>query len=103
MGDPFTQSVSLIGDFGDAPHKWDPGCLGPDGRLYFAPANAREILVIDPLSHSYALIGDFGAGEYKWNRGVCGIDGVMYFAPWNASAVLVIDPLPQWSPAAHLS
>ena len=45
---PETGTVSLVGQLGDDPDKWQGGFLGADGIIYGIPENADKILRIIP-------------------------------------------------------
>ena len=65
--------------------------LAPNGKIYCAPDNSTEILVIDPVTNITFTFGNFSGGG-KWAGGVLAPNGKIYCAPNNATSVLVIDP-----------
>ncbi|KAL1507497.1 hypothetical protein AB1Y20_008333 [Prymnesium parvum] len=85
--------MHLIGtNLGEGGGKWSGGVLGPDGKVYCVPCDARRVLRIDPATGATDLIGsDHGEGG-KWGGGVLGPDGKVYCVPRNARRVLRIDP-----------
>src|SRR5690606_5250443 len=75
--------------------KWRGITAGPDGKLYCAPYNATDILVIDPVAGT-ATRTNMGAdlsGTDKWRGIAAGPDGKLYCAPYDATNILVIDPV----------
>ncbi len=86
---------------------WASECLGPDGKIYCAPYNATDVLIIDTLSGT-AHRTDFGlnlSDSFKWAgavltnnhryaEGILASDGKIYAIPYtNTPAILVIDPV----------
>src|SRR5690606_40013431 len=74
--------------------KWHGIAEGPDGKLYCAPYNATDILVIDPASGT-AQRTNMGVGllgDNKWSSIAAGPDGRLYCAPYSATDILIIDP-----------
>src|SRR5690606_3768625 len=72
--------------------KWIGIAAGPDGKLYCAPYNAADILVIDPVAGT-ATRTNMGAdlsGTIKWHGIATGPDGKLYCAPFAATDILVI-------------
>src|SRR5690606_14651855 len=69
---------------------------GPDGRLYCAPFQATDILIIDPASGTAQRtnMGVDLSGTQKWQGIAAGPEGKLYCAPFNATDILVIDVLP---------
>ena len=95
-------------------HVWSGIALGSNHKLYCAPCDAVNILVIDPSTWHLSTIdlnaipdGPALASPNKWSGIASAEDGRMYCAPWCASSVLVIDPaydiagyvhVPTWDP-----
>src|SRR5690606_16038085 len=74
--------------------KWYDITAGPDGKLYCAPLNATDILIIDPASGTAqrANMGVNLSDSAKWSGIVAGPDGKLYCAPMYATDILIIDP-----------
>src|SRR5690606_16529834 len=73
--------------------KWSGITAAPDGKLYCAPHNAADILVIDPVAGT-ATRTNLGAdlsGGLKWSDITAGPDGKLYCTPSYATDILVID------------
>merc|ERR1712032_1737957 len=68
--------------------------LAADGKLYCAPCNAADVLVIDPVSgtHSFLRDKDLGTTGGKYRSIAAAGDGKLYCAPLAAADVLVIQP-----------
>src|SRR5690606_35428099 len=76
-------------------NKWYGIAPGPDGKLYCAPRDATDILVIDPATGT-ATRTNFGlglSGSNKWYGIAPGPDGKLYCAPFSATDILVISPV----------
>src|SRR5690606_32774188 len=72
--------------------KWYGIAPGPDGKLYCAPYNATDILVIAPVAGT-ATRTDMGvglSGTSKWIGIAAGPDGKLYCAPNSATDILVV-------------
>jgi len=84
------------------------GICALGGKLYCAPYDAEEVLVIDPDAPaddqkiSYIPLGSVGRQKNKW-QGICAFGGRLYCAPADAQDVLVIDPVGSHSLAAHVA
>src|SRR5690606_11397347 len=63
-----------------------------DGKLYTAPHNATDILVIDPVAGTATRtsMGVSLSGTSKWSGITTAPDGKLYCAPYNATDILVI-------------
>merc|ERR1711879_783201 len=72
------------------------GVLAPNGKIYFAPAAASQVLSVDPETQTAELIGPemrMRAGTSKYSGGgVLAPNGKIYFAPSDADKVLSVDP-----------
>lgn len=84
-----------IGSFSTDVGKWMGGVLAPNGKIYCAPYNAEEILVIDtaadPLNVKTISAG-LTAGGNNYYGGCLSHDGSrVYFAPSTASEVIYVD------------
>jgi len=67
------------------------GCAAlPDGRVAFAPYNARSILLFDPADKSWEEVGDF-EGEWKWNGCAALPVGLVVMCPFGSEAILVAE------------
>lgn len=66
-----------------------------NGKLYCAPRNAENVLIIDPINET-ASLNNFGLnleGSDKWHGIIQGIDGKIYMPPLNnVYDILIIDP-----------
>ena len=63
--------------------------LGPNGLIYFVPAYANNIGVLNPASGSFATIDISGTinSDSKYWGGVLGPNGIIYFVPVNADNI----------------
>ena len=70
------------------------GTVGANGKIYFAPANAAQVLCIDPQEETVEMVGPEMKGIMKYHRtgGTVGANGKIYVAPCDAEQVLCIDP-----------
>ena len=69
------------------------GVLAANGKIYFAPADARQVLSIDPDTQTVEMLGPEIQGNFKYLAGgVLAANGKIYFAPAGAHQVLSIDP-----------
>jgi hypothetical protein len=70
------------------------GVLIPDGRVCFAPRDARQVAIFDPKTNTTTMVG--GPTDYPGNGayigGVLLPDGRVCFAPSNARQVAIFDP-----------
>jgi streptogramin lyase len=75
-------------------YNWVGGALGGDGKVYCAPFQRAEVLVIDPATSavSYLNVPNFPLVKDKYAGAVTGPDGKVYCVPYNASSVMCIDP-----------
>lgn len=78
---------------------WNGGTLAPNGKIYFIPGGADNILCFDPKKFSTKLLVpkekkcEFSVKDYgitKWANGVV-VGHVIYAAPLSARSVLRID------------
>lgn len=79
--------------------KWYGVYLGADGRLYFTPYNATEVMIVDPATDSVSFIDTAGAttfgagnlsGTQKWDGG-CVYGDYIYLSPSDATDFLKIN------------
>lgn len=71
--------------------KWNGGVYA-DGKIYFIPSSAEDILIID-TDEGTAVLSDMDAnltGEFKWAGGVYA-EGKIYCVPFDATDILIID------------
>eukprot|EP00756_Hemistasia_phaeocysticola_P030242 Hpha_TRINITY_DN16279_c2_g2::TRINITY_DN16279_c2_g2_i1::g.11865::m.11865 len=91
--DTDTYDISLNAKAGT--NKWQYIARGPDGKLYGAPHDATDVVVVDPSdssptgSVSFIPLGSFQ--QERWAGVAPAINGKMYFAPSNAAEVLILD------------
>ena len=78
----------LVGDAHTGGNKWSGGVLAPNGKIYFIPFNASQILMFDPLTNSISLVGNTYIGSNKWNGGVLAPNGKIYFTPHVGPRIL---------------
>lgn len=75
--------------------KWYGGSLAQNGKIYCAPFDATDILVIDPIKNT-AIRTNMGldlSGDAKWKGSVLAPDGKIYCIPYTATDFLIINPL----------
>jgi hypothetical protein len=89
---PTSDRTSMVGLTGTG--KWSGGVLAGNGKIYFTPRNAEEVLIIDPATDTYDRTTMVGlTGSRKWSGGgVLAGNGKIYLAPYDAEEVLIIDP-----------
>ena len=68
------------------------GVLAPNGKIYFVPSDASQILELNPTTNTTQLVGSIFTETAKWNGGVLAPNGKIYFAPYNASQILELNP-----------
>ena len=95
--DPVTETLTNIPVAPPVPgvaYSWAGGALGGDGKVYCAPYQRAEVLVIDPATSnvSYLNVPTFPLLTNKYAGAVTGPDGKVYCVPHNASSVMCIDP-----------
>jgi len=91
--DTYSDTYTLTGDFGTSGNKYHSCCFDPvSGKVYFIPASATQILVLDTLDNSTYLFADF-SGTLKWRASVLAPNGKIYCPPYDNSSILVIDPI----------
>lgn len=72
-------------------------CLGPNGKIYFIPRFADNVLVLNPQDESYSFItspdvsSGSGLGDRKWFGGALAPNGKIYCFPARTTSILVID------------
>lgn len=75
-------------------NKWRGGTIGLNGKLYFTPYNATNILEVNSLNNSVTNIPINYSNiflEGKWNGAVCSFNNKIYFSPFNADKILVLN------------
>ena len=84
----------MIGPEMVGPYKYlGAGTVGANGKIYFAPFAAAQVLCIDPQEETVEMVGPEMVGPYKYRTGgTMGANGQIYFAPFAAAQVLCIDP-----------
>ena len=86
----FTGSASYTGG-------WVGGTLAPNGKIYCAPLNATNVLVVDPINQTTSnLVGAAtypASGNYSWQSSVLAPNGLIYMPPAGATTVLVVNPI----------
>merc|ERR1712094_16249 len=88
MGDHKTLDVWSIETGVEGKRKWN-GAAAYDDKVYFAPQNASEVLVLDTATEELCLVDSGMKGKAKWG-GAAACGRKVFFAPNDASAVLVI-------------
>ena len=68
------------------------GALAKNGKIYFVPYKATQVLEIDPNTKATTLIGSVYSDSGKWVGAVLAPNGKIYCAPFHATQVLEIDP-----------
>ena len=73
--------------------KYGAGTVGANGKIYFAPNMAAQVLCVDPQEETVEMVGPemVGSGKYQ-AAGTVGANGQIYFAPYTAAQVLCINP-----------
>jgi streptogramin lyase len=97
--DPSTGSISFIetpleGADGDNDELYG-GVLAPNGKIYCAPRNCSQILVVDVYAAEpvvSTIPKPLDAGSNQWSFGCLGSDSCVYFAPRSATKILKVDP-----------
>lgn len=80
------------------PSAFSGAAIGRDGRIYFAPLDARTCFRLDPRPQGRPPLADkveiFGnaPGGHAYDGATVGPDGRIYCIPHHADHVLVIDP-----------
>lgn len=80
--------------------KYNSGCLGSDNRIYFAPIDAPEFLVVDPENNNYytSSFGQTFSGGIKFSAMVAKGDKVYAMGSGSGQPyVLIIDVVNQTS------
>ena len=73
--------------------RYGAGTVGANGKIYFAPADAAQVLCIDPQEETVEMVGpEMGLGDSYVCAGTVGANGKIYFAPYGAAQVLCINP-----------
>ncbi|MFY7886166.1 MAG: hypothetical protein ACOVOV_15105, partial [Dolichospermum sp.] len=83
--------TALVGGFYAGIGKWRGGAKAPNGKYYYAPHMANQILEYNPVTKTTALVGSVYTGNAKWIGGILAEDGNIYFAPCNATQILKLD------------
>jgi hypothetical protein len=91
VGDDTWDRTSIVGLTGS--DKWSGVALAGNGKLYFAPYHAEEVLIVDPSTDTAdrtSIVGLTGSDKW-WGVALAG-NGKLYFAPRHAEEVLIVDP-----------
>lgn len=68
------------------------GSLGYDGKIYFIPRSAPEVLVVDPTDDSYYFLSGLNnTTSAAWGGAVTAPNGNIYGIPFNSHQFLKID------------
>lgn len=67
--------------------------LASNGKLYFPPNNATNILVVDPMDNSRYTFGSVAATTNKWFNATLAPDGMIYGIAFGVTQILKIDPI----------
>ena len=60
-------TIQLVGGSYSGGGKWAGGVLAPNGKIYFAPYDASQILELDPTTNTTQLVGSVYGGYYdEW-------------------------------------
>mmetsp|Transcript_24988 Transcript_24988/g.53066 ORF Transcript_24988/g.53066 Transcript_24988/m.53066 type:complete len:616 (+) Transcript_24988:131-1978(+) len=106
--DTDSDTVSLLGDYGNNLYNWHGGIKSTkNGCIYAFPAHSETVLKIDTRKSPDQIAGEEGIlsvlsihrapydiqpiTRYKWLGGSLGADGNIYGMPSDASSVLKID------------
>lgn len=90
-----TNNISVdISGLSSDPAKFAGGVLASNGKIYCAPFNGNQILVIDPQTNriSYLTAPAAPSDTASWCGGVVGPDNRIYFCPYVKTDILVVDP-----------
>ncbi|MCB1308295.1 MAG: hypothetical protein KDK30_08960 [Leptospiraceae bacterium] len=94
--DPATDTgdLSTITSFPLANSNYYAGVSAPNGKIYFPPYGADEVMILDPQTNSLdnSTITGLGAGPYKWMGGVLASNGKIYTIAKDSTEMLIIDP-----------
>ena len=63
----------------------------PDGRVVFAPLDAKSILLFNPDAETWEEIRNF-EGDFEWNSCALLPDGRVVIATLNAKSILFFNP-----------
>jgi len=85
-------AVTYIGNY-PGTQKWRGASLAINNRIYCAPFNHDNVLVIRTDEDTVYTIGTVIPGEGKYSGNVLGPNGKIYCIPYNATQIMVIDPL----------
>lgn len=73
--------------------KWLGGVLSDNQKIYSAPYNQSDVLVINPLTNDTTTLVTGASGTAQWEGGVYAPNGKIYFIPRDADNILVVEPL----------
>jgi len=95
LGEPFldVSDTTTIAGLSSDTSKYLDIALAPNGKLYCAPRDATNVLIIDPATNTAdttTITGITGTSKY---RGIAlAPNGKLYCAPYDVTNVLIIDP-----------
>lgn len=82
--------VLLAPGIGSLAIKYYGGAL-ENGKIYFAPRRAVQVLCINTSDDTIELIGNYPENINKWFGAVAGGNGKVYFVPFAHGSVLVLN------------
>lgn len=82
-------TISISGySIGSSAYGFWGSVLGPNGKIYFIPWDAANVVVLDTSNDSISTIsGSPGGACCKWGGGVLANNGLIYTAPGNRNRV----------------
>ena len=89
---PDALEATLIGPSYKGENKWLRGITAPNGKIYFLPACADQVLVCDARTDEVRCVGEKLGGErWRYHGGVLAKNGLIFGVPCNAEKVICID------------
>lgn len=85
-------SVKPFGSLQTMNFKFRAGSLAGDGKIYCAPCEYSEILVIDPVTDTIETFGTFSS-NFSYFSSVTALNGKVYGIPGIAGDIMEIDPV----------
>ena len=71
---------------------WWGCCIGVDGKIYYAPYESSNVLVLDPTTDTTALLPTGLARTAAMYKSVCmAQNGNLYFAPYNQANLMILN------------